>query len=216
MANFASQWLHLTHQHSSCRWCQTRIRCYRCSGSFLSGSHRCRSDKCPGPRHTHWCLGEDKHYIDTEATDLNCGNILTLSHEQHTHLCHQLLCRYHCCKQPGIQLKVEMVALEQCTRTSGLNRLNQIKDCTRVSGGAGIAGLSKAMFSVSAAALRLGDRTGERSRTWAHLNGAITGGPHVCVHTHSPIHIDGQAWRTLAAERALGVEAAAVHTNARS
>ena len=72
------------------------------------------------------------------------------------------------------------------------------------------------MFSVGTAALRLGHRTRERARARAHLYGAVAGGPHVSVHTHSPIDIDSQAWRALTAEGALGVDAAAVHTDARS
>ncbi len=79
-----------------------------------------------------------------------------------------------------------------------------------------MARLSEAVFRVGTAALRLGDSTRERSRACTHLDGAVAGGPHVCVHAHSPIHIDGQAWRTLTAEGALGIDAAAVHTNARS
>lgn len=91
-----------------------------------------------------------------------------------------------------------------------------MKDVTWVSGGAGLAGLSKAMFSIGTAALRLGHCTRERPRACAHLYGTIASGPHVCVHTHSPIYINSQAWRALTAEGALRVDAAAVHTNARS
>lgn len=72
------------------------------------------------------------------------------------------------------------------------------------------------MFGISAAALRLGHCTWEWPRTCTHLDGAVAGGPHVGVHAHSSVHIDGQAWRALTAERALGVDAAAVHANARS
>lgn len=72
------------------------------------------------------------------------------------------------------------------------------------------------MLGVGAAALRLGDGAGERPRARAHLDGAVAGGPHVRVHTHSPIHADGQAGGALAAEGALRVDAAAVHANARS
>ena len=101
--------------------------------------------------------------------------------------------------------------------SGNLNKFISInQDVTRVSGGAGLAGLSKAMFGISTAALRLGHRTGERPRACAHFYGAVAGGPHVSVHTHSPIYINGQAWRTLAAEGALGVDAAAIHANARS
>lgn len=42
----------LTHQRRLCHLCLTHSRCYRCSGSFLSGSHRCHSDKCLGPART--------------------------------------------------------------------------------------------------------------------------------------------------------------------
>lgn len=38
----------------------------------------------------------------------------------------------------------------------------------------------------------------------------------MCVHTNSPIHINGQPWWTLAAKGALRVEAATIHTDARS
>lgn len=78
-----------------------------------------------------------------------------------------------------------------------------------------MARLSKAVFGIGTAALRLGHCTGEWPRTCAHLYGAVAGGPHVSVDTHSPIDINGQAWRALTAEGALGVDAAAVHTNAR-
>lgn len=102
------------------------------------------------------------------------------------------------------------------TWTKWFPRSNINQDFTRVPGGAGLAGLSKAVFGISTTALRLGHRTGERPRARAHLYGAIAGGPHVSVHTHSPIYIDGQARGTLAAEGALWVDAAAVHANARS
>lgn len=72
------------------------------------------------------------------------------------------------------------------------------------------------MFRIGTAALRLGHRTRERTRAGAHLYGTVAGGPHVCVHTHSPVYINGQAWWALTAEGALRVDAAAVHTNARS
>lgn len=78
-----------------------------------------------------------------------------------------------------------------------------------------MAGLSKAMFRIGTAALRLGHCARERTRACAHLNGAIAGGPHVCVHTHSPVYIDRKAWWALAAKRALRVDAAAVHADAR-
>lgn len=71
------------------------------------------------------------------------------------------------------------------------------------------------MFRIGTAALRLGHCTWERARARAHLDSAVAGGPHVCVHTHSTIHIDSQARWALAAEGALGVDAAAVHANAR-
>lgn len=71
------------------------------------------------------------------------------------------------------------------------------------------------MFWVGATAFRLRHRPGERARTRAHLYCAVAGGAHVGVHADAPVHIDGQAWRALAAERALGVHAAAVHTDAR-
>lgn len=79
-----------------------------------------------------------------------------------------------------------------------------------------MARLSKAVFGISTAALGLGHCTGEWPRTCTHLDGTIAGGPHVGVHTHSSVHINGQAWRALTAERALGVDAAAVHANAGS
>lgn len=80
---------------------------------------------------------------------------------------------------------------------------------------AGLAGFSEAVFWVGATAFRLRHRPGERPRTSAHLYCAVAGGAHVCVHAHAAVHVDGQAWRALAAERALGVHAAAVHTDAR-
>lgn len=70
------------------------------------------------------------------------------------------------------------------------------------------------MLGVGAAALGLGDGAGERPGARAHLDGAVAGGPHVRVHTHSPVHADGQAGGALAAEGALRVDAAAVHANA--
>lgn len=72
------------------------------------------------------------------------------------------------------------------------------------------------MLRVGAAALRLGHGSGEGARACAHLDSAVTGGPHVSVHANPAVHIDGQTGRTLAAERALGVNAAAVHADARS
>lgn len=71
------------------------------------------------------------------------------------------------------------------------------------------------MFRVGAAALRLGHSSWEGARAGAHFNGPIAGGPHVCVHTNSPVHIDGQARWTLTVEGALRVNAASVHADAR-
>lgn len=85
---------------------------------------------------------------------------------------------------------------------------------TRVPGGAGVARLSKAVLRIKTAALGLGHRSGERSRTRAHLDSAVAGGPHVSVHAHPPIHVDGEAGGALAAEGALRVDAAAVHADA--
>lgn len=70
------------------------------------------------------------------------------------------------------------------------------------------------MLGIGAAALGLGHGAGERPRTRAHFDGAVAGGPHVCVHTHPPVNVDGQARRALAAEGALRVDAAAVHADA--
>lgn len=70
------------------------------------------------------------------------------------------------------------------------------------------------MLGVGAAALGLGDGAGEGPGARAHLDGAVAGGPHVRVHTHSPVHADGQAGGALAAEGALRVDAAAVHADA--
>lgn len=70
------------------------------------------------------------------------------------------------------------------------------------------------MFGVGAAALGLGDGSREGARAGAHFDGAVTGGPHVSVHADPAVHIDGQAGRALAAERALRVNAAAVHADA--
>lgn len=78
-----------------------------------------------------------------------------------------------------------------------------------------MARLSEAMFRIGTAALRLGHCTREWPRACPHLYGTVTGGPHVCVHTHSPIYINSQAWRALTAEGALRVDTASVHTNAR-
>lgn len=78
-----------------------------------------------------------------------------------------------------------------------------------------MARLSKTVFRIGTAALRFGHCTGERPRACAHLYGAVAGGPHVCVHTHSPIYIDSKARGALTAEGALRVDAAAVHTDAR-
>lgn len=71
------------------------------------------------------------------------------------------------------------------------------------------------MFRIGTAALRLGHRAGEGPRTRAHLDSAVAGGPHVCIHAHSPIHVNGQARGAFTAEGALRVDAAAVHANAR-
>lgn len=70
------------------------------------------------------------------------------------------------------------------------------------------------MLRISTAALGLGHGAGERSGTCAHLDGTVAGGPHVCVHAHTPIHVDGKAGGALAAEGALRVDAAAVHADA--
>ena len=78
-----------------------------------------------------------------------------------------------------------------------------------------MARLSKAMFRIGTAALRLGHCTREWTRACAHLYGAVAGCPHVCVNTHSPIYINSQAWWALTAEGALRVNAAAVHANTR-
>lgn len=86
---------------------------------------------------------------------------------------------------------------------------------TGVASGAGLAGLSEAVLGVGAAALGLGDGAGEGPRAGAHLDGAVAGGAHVGVHAHAAVHVHGQARRTLAAERALGVDAAAVHADPR-
>lgn len=90
------------------------------------------------------------------------------------------------------------------------------KEGTWVSGGAGLAGLPKAMFRIGTAALWLGHCTWEWARARAHLDSTVACRPHVCVHTHSSIYIDSQAWWALTAEGALRVDAAAVHANARS
>lgn len=70
------------------------------------------------------------------------------------------------------------------------------------------------MLRVGAAALGLGHGSGEGPRACAHFDGAVTGGPHVSVHANPAVHVDGQTRRTLAAERALRVNAAAVHADA--
>ena len=70
------------------------------------------------------------------------------------------------------------------------------------------------MFRTGTAALGLGDGSREGPRARAHLDGAVAGGAHVCVYTHSPVHVDGQARRALTAEGALRVETASVHTDA--
>lgn len=72
------------------------------------------------------------------------------------------------------------------------------------------------MFRVGTAALRFGHGSREGARAGAHFDGSVTRGPHVSVHTNPAVHIDGQTGRTLAAERALGVNAAAVHADAGS
>lgn len=71
------------------------------------------------------------------------------------------------------------------------------------------------MFRIGTAALRLGHRAGEGPRTRAHLDSAVAGGPHVCIHAHSPIHVNGQARGAFATEGSLRVDAAAIHANAR-
>lgn len=70
------------------------------------------------------------------------------------------------------------------------------------------------MLRIGTAALRFGHGAGERPGTRAHLDGAVAGGPHVCVHAHPPVDVDGQARRALAAEGALRVDAAPVHADA--
>ena len=78
-----------------------------------------------------------------------------------------------------------------------------------------MAGLAEAVFRVGAAALILGHSSRKRPGAGAHLNGPVAGGAHVCVHTYPSVHVDGQARRTLAAERALGVDAASIHADTR-
>lgn len=70
------------------------------------------------------------------------------------------------------------------------------------------------MFRTGTAALRLGDGAREGPRACAHLDGAVAGGAHVCVHTNSPVHVNGQARWALTAEGALRVDTASVHTDA--
>lgn len=70
------------------------------------------------------------------------------------------------------------------------------------------------MLRISTAALGLGHGAGEGSGTRAHLDSAVAGGPHVSVDAHPAIHVDGEAGGALAAEGALGVDAAAVHADA--
>lgn len=70
------------------------------------------------------------------------------------------------------------------------------------------------MLRIGAATFRLGDGAGKRPRACAHLYGAVARGPHVGVHTNSPVHVDGQTRWALAAEGALRVDAASVHAYA--
>lgn len=87
------------------------------------------------------------------------------------------------------------------------------KRYTWVSRWAGLARLSKAMFGISAAALWLCHCAWEGPRASSHLNGSIAGRPHMCVHTHSTIHIHSQTWWALTAERTLWVDAAPIHAD---
>lgn len=70
------------------------------------------------------------------------------------------------------------------------------------------------MLRISTAALGLGHGAGERSGTRAHLDSAVAGGPHVSVHAHPAVHVNGKAGGALAAEGTLRVDAAAVHADA--
>lgn len=70
------------------------------------------------------------------------------------------------------------------------------------------------MLRVGTATLGFSHRPWERARAGAHLYCPVAGGAHVGIHAHTPVHVDGQTGRALAAERALGVNTAAVHTDA--
>lgn len=84
---------------------------------------------------------------------------------------------------------------------------------TGVLGRAGLAGLSKAMIRVGAAALGFGDGAGEGAGTGALFDAPVAGAAHVGVHADPAVHADGQAPQALAAERALRVDAPAVHAD---
>lgn len=72
------------------------------------------------------------------------------------------------------------------------------------------------MVWTETAALRLSHCAREGSRACAHLYGAVASSPHMCVHTHSSIHIHSQSWGALTPEGAFRVDAAAIHTDPRS
>lgn len=203
-----------THRHSSSHLCPTRSRCCRYSGSFLSGFHTCRSDKCPGPRRTRWCL--ERLYVVPKMKKNKTFPNFTI-YESGLYLSHQLWFRSRCCTLPETQLKHTLqnnVFHWECfiLRVT-LDHIAVSKDSTWIPGWTGLARFSKAVFRISTAAFWLGHSAWERTRARAHLYGTIAGGPHVCVHTHSSINVDGKARGALAAEGALGVDAAPIHAD---
>lgn len=84
---------------------------------------------------------------------------------------------------------------------------------TRVASRARLTRLAKSMLRTGTATLWLGHGTRERPRTCAHLDGAVAGGAHVCVHTNTAVQVNGQPRRALAAERTLRVQTAAIHAD---
>lgn len=71
---------------------------------------------------------------------------------------------------------------------------------TRVLGRARLTRLAKAVVRVGTAAFGLRDSPGEGAGTGALLDAPVAGAADVGVHANPPVHADGQAAQTLAAE----------------
>ena len=86
---------------------------------------------------------------------------------------------------------------------------------TGVLGRTQLAGLPKPVVGARTAALGFGDGTGEGAGTGALVERPVARATHVGVHAHAAIRAHRESPQAVAAEGALGVGTAAVHTDAR-